>query len=333
VINHSERDLASRLQNLNWGLLAAWAAALCIGLATTNFSLKFEGLLAREVLTAPVLTMAGLWLMRRRWGEGPAFTLLALAQIGFLVMFAALLSYIAAGAALPLQDASFVELDRLLGLGWPAHFHFAVAHPQLLRYAVFFYAMIVVPSFGVPLVLGLTGRYVRLQQFVMAASLTLCVVIPASALVPALGTYFEFDLPADTELFRANGYVDQLRDLPLLRDGTLRALDLARIGGIVTFPSFHAATGILAIWAFWSIWWLRPPAVIVNGGMIAATPLVGGHYFVDVLAGVTVAALAIQVTKLLSARIHRGAGTALREWPVSPLLESCGPSGRPRTRV
>jgi hypothetical protein len=308
LTNHSERDFASRLHLINWGLLATWAAALCIALAATNFSLKPEGLSAREVLTAPTLTIAGLWLMGRGWGQGPAFTLLALAQIGFLVMFAALLSYIAAGAALPLQDASFVELDRLLGLFWPAHFHFAVAHPELLRYAIFFYGMIVVPSFGVPLVLGLTGRYVRLQQFVMAATLTLCVVIPTSALVPALGTYFEFGLPADSEVFRANGYVDQLRDLPILRDGTLRSLDLSRIGGIVTFPSFHAATGILAIWAFWSIWWLRPPALILNAGMIAAAPLVGGHYFVDVLAGIVVAALAIQASKLLSARIWRRAG-------------------------
>jgi membrane-associated phospholipid phosphatase len=290
------------LQILNWGLLVAWAGALCIALAATSFSLKHEGLLAREVLMAPALTMAGLWLMGRRWGERPAFTLLALAQLGFLVMFAALLSYIVAGAALPLQDASFIELDRLLGFGWPAYFDFAIARPELLRYAIFFYGMIVVPSFGVPLVLGLTGQYVRLQQFVMAAALTLCVVIPASALVPALGTYFAFGLPADTAIFRANGYVDQLRDLPMLRDGTLRILDLSRIGGIVTFPSFHAATGILAIWGFWGIWWLRPPALIVNAGMIAATPLVGGHYFVDVLAGLVVAALAIRAARLLSAR-------------------------------
>ncbi|WP_300265142.1 phosphatase PAP2 family protein [Bradyrhizobium sp.] len=270
-------------------------------------------------MTAPALTMAGLWLMGRGWGERPAFALLALAQIGFLVMFAALLSYIAAGAALPLRDASFVALDRLLGLGWPEHFHFAVARPELLRYAVIFYGMIVVPSFGVPLVLGLTGRYVRLQQFVMAAMLTLCVVIPASALVPALGTYFEFGLPADTEVFRANGYVDQLRDLPMLRDGTLRALDLSKIGGIVTFPSFHAATGILAIWGFWCIWWLRPAALIVNGGMIAATPLVGGHYFVDVLAGGVVAAFAILASKRLSARASGGSRAS---WQVAQPVQA-----------
>lgn len=312
-----ERSVARKLQLLNWGLLAALAAVLCAALAVTSFSLKWGGIMTGEVLIAPAFTAAGLWLMSRMW-EGPAHALLAMAQIGFLVMFAAPLSYVAAAAQLPLQDANFAYLDRLLGLDWPAHFKFAAARPELLGYAVFFYAMIVVPPLGVPLVLGLTGRYAHLQQFVMATVLTLCVVILASALVPALGTYFEFGLPAETEVFRANGYVDQLRDLPMLRDGTLRVLDLSQIGGIVTFPSFHAAAGVLAIWGFWGIWWLRPPALIMNVGMISAAPLVGGHYFVDVVGGLAVAALAIQASKLLSRRLA-----------PSPEGERTSPRGEP----
>lgn len=197
--------------------------------------------------------------------------------------------------------SNFAELDRLLGLDWPAYFHFAMANPELLLYAKFFYAMILVPAFGVPVILGLTGQYIRLQQFVMAAILALCVVIAVSTLFPAIGTYFEFGLPSDTEIFKANGYGGQARDIPMLRDGTLRALKLTELGGILTFPSFHAATALLSIWSLWSIWWLRPALLILNAGMLVATPLVGGHYFVDVIAGVSVAALTIQLSKCLTA--------------------------------
>ncbi|MHC4041789.1 phosphatase PAP2 family protein [Bradyrhizobium sp. 23AC] len=299
LVARTERRIANRLQLVNWSLVVGWALALCVGLAVTTFTL--EGLMTTEVVTAPALAVAGLWLMRWGWGERPAFTMLAFAQMGFVAICAAPLSYIGLGAAMPLQDARFAELDRLLGLDWPAYFHFAMARPELLLYAKFFYAMILVPAFCVPVVLGLTGQYIRLQQFVMASTLALCVVIVVSSLLPAIGTYFEFGLPSDTELFKANGYGGQASDIPMLRDGTLRALNIVKLGGILTFPSFHAATALLSIWSLWSIWWLRPALLVLNGGMLVATPLVGGHYFVDVIAGVAVAALTIQASKGLTA--------------------------------
>ena len=296
---HTERRIASRLQLVNWSLVAGCALALCIGLAVTTFTL--EGLMTNDVVITAALAVAGLWLARWGWGERPAFTLLAFAQMGFVVICTAPLSYIGLGAGMQLQDARFAELDRLLGLDWPAYFRFAMAHPDLLVYAKFFYAMILVPGLCVPVVLGLTGQYIRLQQFLMASTLALCVVIVISSLLPAIGTYFAFGLPSDSELFYANGYGGQAREIPMLRDGTLRALNLAKLGGILTFPSFHAATALLSIWSLWSTWWLRPALLMLNGGMLIATPLVGGHYFVDVIAGVAVAALTIQASKGLTA--------------------------------
>lgn len=136
--------------------------------------------------------------------------------------------------------------------------------------------MILVPAFVGPIVLGLTGQYIRLQQFVMASTLALAVVIVVSSLLPAIGTYFHFALPSDTELFQANGYGGQASDIPMLRDGTFRALNIAKLGDILTFPSFHAATALLSIWSLWVIWWLRPALLMLNVGMLVATPLVGG---------------------------------------------------------
>jgi hypothetical protein len=63
--------------------------------------------------------------------------------------------------------------------------------------------------------------------------------------------------------------------------------------GIVTFPSFHAAAAVLYLWALWCVWWMRPLALLANGAMLLATPIGGGHYFVDVFAGMAVAVLAI----------------------------------------
>ena len=256
-------------------------------------------------------------------GYAFAHSLDVLDHMPFISMFGAPLTYVAAVANLQLQDANLAYYDHLLGLDWPAYFSFATSHPLLLDYASAAYFAIWLPGVGVPLVLGLWGQFLRLQQFVMATILTLCAVMLVSALVPAFGTYYQYSLPADTDLFKAYGYLTQMKDLPMVRDGSLRLLKLQHLGGIITFPSFHAAAGILAIWGFWGIWWMRPPALITNVAMLLATPLVGGHYFVDVIAGVAVALLAIEATKAMSALLRDRSGRKAGDQLWSFCLTQC----------
>ncbi len=61
---------------------------------------------------------------------------------------------------------------------------------------------------------------------------------------------------------------------------------------------------------------MRPLALIANGGMLLATPMGGGHYFVDVFAGVAVAVLAIAAAKRLGARMTRGALAPVAATPM-----------------
>jgi hypothetical protein len=60
--------------------------------------------------------------------------------------------------------------------------------------------------------------------------------------------------------------------------------------GIITFPSLHAALGILFSVAVWPVKGLRWCAFGLNGLMLLATPAYGSHYVVDVIAGILVAA-------------------------------------------
>ncbi|MGL9622798.1 phosphatase PAP2 family protein [Bradyrhizobium sp. U531] len=287
---------AWRLYRANWIPLAAMGAMLAGALALSHFSVAIDADLVTSLLVTAGLVISGRYLISRTWGTRSAFVLLAIAQLTVLGLFGAPLTYIAASANLPLQDASLAHLDQLLWLDWPAYYEFFVTRPVMLQYAVLFYAMILSPTLTVPIVLGFSKNYVRLQRFVLACTLTVCVTAVVSALVPAIGTYQQYGLPADSESFKAMGYLIQLERLPLARDGSLRILELSQISGIVTFPSFHAAAAILALWGFWAVWWLRPLALILNGGMLIATPLIGGHYFVDVFAGVALAALSICAT-------------------------------------
>jgi membrane-associated phospholipid phosphatase len=167
------------------------------------------------------------------------------------------------------------------------------------------YGMIGWQVFGVPIVLGATRRYRRLQEFTLAFAIALVVTTVISAFMPATGTYDFLHVTTDPNVFTPGAYLDQLKDLPMVRDGSLRHLELMKLTGIVTFPSFHAAAATLYLWALWPVRWSRPIAVVANVAMLLATPLGGGHYFVDVFAGIAIAAAAIMTAQWIAGLLAR----------------------------
>lgn len=60
---------------------------------------------------------------------------------------------------------------------------------------------------------------------------------------------------------------------------------------------------MLYAWAFWPVWWMRPFALLANGAMLVSTPVDGGHYFIDLFAGIAVAVVAIVAARAVSRRI------------------------------
>jgi membrane-associated phospholipid phosphatase len=295
-------DEAWRLYRRNWVPLSLMAQLLVFCVAASDFSLQIDSVFCQVVLTAASFAVAGRYLISSNWGSRVAVVLLSGAQLQVLLLLGTPLSYIAASANLPLQDATFAYCDHLLGLDWRAYYNFVMQRPGLIPYAYIGYAMIGLLPVVIPLVLGLTRHYAHLQNFTLACILAICATAAISAILPAIGTYQQLGLPAESLNFKASGYLVQIHELPPVRDGSLRSLYVTHLGGIVTFPSFHAAAAILDLWALWRVWWMRPLALIANAGMLLATPLLGGHYFVDVFAGVGIAVLAIATAKVLHGR-------------------------------
>jgi membrane-associated phospholipid phosphatase len=149
--------------------------------------------------------------------------------------------------------------------------------------------------------------YRRLEEFTLAFGLALIVTTIISALVPAIGVYQQIGLdPPMLSHIDPRAYLDQVRDLAPVREGALRHLNLFALAGIVTFPSFHAASAALYAWALWPVRWMRPLALLANGAMLTSTPIDGGHYFVDLIAGVAVAVLAIMAARWTCRRVLVG---------------------------
>jgi hypothetical protein len=302
-----ESMVAWRLFELNWIPLGLMCVGFALIVAMSSFSFEPVGL---AICFAVIAVYAGLAFLNaklpRRRNPLVVFTLGATAQLALVIVIMGPLTYLAAAAGFPMQDANLHAIDLALGLDWRAYLDFVNDRPLLAQWLDAGYSMIKWPILGIPVVLAYAGCFRRLQEFTLAFSLALLATTVVSALVPAIGTYYQLGLTAaDYPNVSPGAYLGQLRDLPLVRDGTLRHLDLFALTGIVTFPSFHAASAVLYAWAFWGVRWTRPIGLVVNGAMLAGTPIVGGHYFIDRIGGIVVTVLAIWLARMASRAVER----------------------------
>ncbi|MEB8386189.1 phosphatase PAP2 family protein [Rhodobacteraceae bacterium KMM 6894] len=187
--------------------------------------------------------------------------------------------------------------DRALNLNWMGYFNTVISEPLLFEVLDGAYTSLTFLSIVVLLLVVSFGYIARAREFVDTFMITavICIVVgaafPAKAavltLIPDLSTFEHIGWVPGTYHMT---YMEALRDpsVPIL-------LNPADLPGLATFPSFHTASGILIISASRKTW-LNIPAWIYSTVMIAATPVSGGHYFIDLIAG---GALAVMVVKLV----------------------------------
>lgn len=118
----------------------------------------------------------------------------------------------------------------------------------------------------------------HLWEYIFHFHVCLTVILIGVALLPAACafTYFGFDSLLDQTRF-----IDQFA---ALRAGTFREVRFDNLEGLITFPSFHVAGGLMVTWAFrHRRAWFAAVAVL-NALLILSTVLTGAHYGVDVVA-------------------------------------------------
>ena len=286
-------SLAAFPESQAWALVAAILVAAAALMHARGPA--FDWASANRPLIASVGLSIGA-LIYRRWrpDERIAATLVAVAQLVAFSAAAAVLSYAVASLDRPLWDATLMAWDQALGLDWRVYLAAADAHPHLAQILNLAYASLMAQMIGAAGVLGLSGRFAACRRFVLAMMLAAIVTILISGAMPAVSMVTRLGLrAADHPNLDFSAVPAALAPFNALRDGTLRIVSLAHAEGIITFPSFHAALGVIFARAFWSVRWARWPALALNALLIAATPLDGGHFFVDVIAGIAIALGAI----------------------------------------
>jgi len=308
----TDRDnhLCWRLFNLNWIPIAAMGGVLLLAVAFTRFSIEPLAWGITVAIAAMLAAVAYRHLHARadQADHKLVFMLGTVAQVIMVTAIVGPLSYVVAALDWPLQDQGLAALDRAMGFDARAVILFVNEYPTLAGALGFGYAMIKWPLLAIPIILAATRRFARLQQFVTSLTLALLITIVISIFVPAIGNYQVLGLtPAEVPNVNVTAFLLGQHDIPAVRDGSLRHLELFKLAGIVTFPSFHTASAVLYAWAFAPVRFFGPAAMVTNTLMIASTPVVGGHYLIDVVAGVALAVASIAAAHWLFARLARDA--------------------------
>ncbi len=128
----------------------------------------------------------------------------------------------------------------------------------------------------------------------------LCILI--GAVLPAMGMYEYYHIdPALYPNINPSASLIHVRVLSELRSQPLATLVFPSIG-VVMFPSFHASMAVFLAYAAWPFTRLRLVLVPIDAMMAMSTPIEGGHYMIDAVAGIAITALCIVLAEKILPR-------------------------------
>lgn len=280
---------------LKWLVLAAIALIDALWIGGSDFHLAIASTMGPAASALLLVAAACFFRFVRR--DAAIFVLVeAIAQIVVCFAVCGVLSYLVIAANHPLVDQHLSAIDYALGFDWPRFVRWIQAHPVLDGLLQIAYRSSLIQMFVIALLLSYR-QAARLRELSGTILISLILAIVISGALPAESAYPYYG-PAHPEIVPEIG----VRDLFLLRDGSLRSLDLRTMDGLVCFPSFHVVLSLLFIYVLRESRRLLPLGLVINLTVIVSTLTAGGHYLVDLFGGALVAALAIVLYRLVNRR-------------------------------
>lgn len=262
--------------------------------------LPFYGLCA-------LLAGCGWWM---RYRDSPRLSaLLEMSALFYLAAAGTALSCaVTTSWALPYADARLAAVDRAFGFDWPAMFRLFHASPTVAQLLARTYVMLNWAPQLLILLLVLFRPAVVSWRFLTAWLICLLLTAAVYPFFPAIGTFHHYEFgPEMMTGTTARISWDLPEVLGALRAGTVRSLGMDQLAGIVSMPSFHAAGAVILIYGYATLRWLRWPAALLGIIMFFSALPVGGHYLIDVIAGLVLAVLSIAMANMILAPFLRRA--------------------------
>lgn len=204
-----------------------------------------------------------------------------------------------------LADPLLAQWDAAIGFDWHAYVAFVDTMPRTVAMMRMTYTGLTAYTCLLFVTLLLTREAARacselIGLFVISA--VLCSSI--GMLVPALGPMTYYAPPPGT--FEHFGPATGTYSVPGIierRSGLPQVFDFQDLPGLTTFPSFHTAMGLIAMYCSRRSPGLFGIMLVVNTCMIAGTPIFGSHYLVDLFGGAATVVFAVLMFQFSKARL------------------------------
>lgn len=319
-------DMTSRatfhVRTNEWILLAAIAAAgLCsLPAVLGGAPIDWSGYIPTMGAAAAVL-VAGV--AYRRSGRSEPIAA-ALTATSLLLVFTAVLAtynYLLLPSPRASIDPLLAAIDARLGYRWSDLVAFAAARPGLSWLLAQVYMSSLAQLACLVVALGLTGRFAALERMTTALVVGAVVTVTFWGLFPSIGVA-AYQSPGPPEAEAAAGLITGTRIgaelLGLLEHGPSRIAP-DEIMGLIAFPSFHTVLAVLCAWFAFGVRLLRGPFLLLNALMVPALLLHGGHYLIDVPAGIAVALGAVALSDRLHGFAEAAGGRGAQPTPAATL--------------
>ncbi len=211
---------------------------------------------------------------------------LSLSGTAGLVVF----SYLClASAHGPLVDQALLRADLALGFDWLALHGWVMAHPPLALMGKLLYQSQLVQGLYCTILLGLMQQRTQMRELWRLTFIASALCCLLAMVFPALGPFKIFDLPSEGTFLPTMEHLLSHRDL---------VFKPASIAGVVCFPSLHTVMALACTYGLRRTGAIFHIFAMLNALMLFTIPFFGGHYLVDMIAGVGVMLVSLVLARL-----------------------------------
>lgn len=278
----------------------------CIWAARIGFRLERGGVVQTLALTCGLLVITGvLWVVSRVPYKEPGRTIfyrsvlhvfLWITVLATFSKVAIVFQYLCVTTGFPLASNAFIAADAALGFHWLDTYRWVQAHPWLHSALALAYVSGACQLFVVPIILAVTRNTQDYAEFVLQFMVSATLVILISVPLPAESAFVHFGI-------HDPGTASTVSDFILFRNNPTHELNLAFVQGLVSFPSLHTILALCFAYTLRHVRYVFPLAIALNTFMIASTLTQGGHYLVDVVAGLVAGAAVIGLVRKVALRV------------------------------
>ena len=189
----------------------------------------------------------------------------------------------------PLIDTVLANGDRFLGFDAYRTVEVLAQFPLLLDVLRVAYEASVPLTIGAIILLCFMAREDDAQWIAasLVSSALLCAIF--AAFFPAVGAFPTLGIAQEllTRLPVGSG-IYHMGVFEALREGRIMHIEMSMLSGVITFPSFHAVMAMALAHAGFKFTRARLPVYVLATLIMISTIPIGGHYYVDIIAGILV---------------------------------------------